>query len=356
MCAVAVLVILAAAAPAPALAKTTQRPFVGIVAEDAFAGTPAYRESTVAQLAQLGVGTARQTLDWARIEPTPGDHRWAQYDDWVRSCAQHGITVLPVVFNAPAWASRAPAQGAKRGTYPPRSAAAFAAFARTAAARYGPGGSFWAANPGIPYRPVRTWQIWNEPNLPVYWQPRPSAKQYVALLRATTTAIRAVDRRAQILTAGLPKSRLGIPLDTYVKQMIRAKALPSFDALAVNPYARTATGVVRFLHHMRKVLDANGARRKGLAATELGWSSQRGRGHFVLGPKGQATAIRRTIPRLWRARGRLKLRGVVYFNYRDALPYPGFKDFWGLHTGLRSLSNQAKPAFTAFQRAIAALR
>ena len=340
----------------PAHAQTPQSPFVGLVSEDAFNGKPAYRAKTVKRIAALGVGTVRQTMDWSLIQPKRRVFHWGRYDSWVTVTARNGIRVLPIVFNPPDWASRRPARGAKRGTYPPRNFTVFAAFARRAAARYGPNGSFWKAHPEVPYLPIRSWQIWNEPNLPVYWQPRPSAKQYVGLLRATASAIRAVDPTAEILTAGLPKSKLGIPLETYVKQIIDAGGAPYFDTLAVNPYAQTASGVLEFLDAMRAALDADGATDKGLYATEFGWSSQPSPGHFQLGPKGQAQAIRQTMTSLWAARDRLKLRGVVYFNYRDAPPYAGGKDFWGLHTGLLTKRNRAKPALRSFGRAIATLR
>jgi hypothetical protein len=51
----------------------------------------------------------------------------------------------------------------------------------------------------------------------------------------------------------------------------------------------------------------------------------------------------------------LKLRGFVYFGWRDGQPYNG-KDFWGLHTGLLNIEGQPKPAYSAMQQALAALR
>ena len=56
------------------------------------------------------------------------------------------------------------------------------------------------------------------------------------------------------------------------------------------------------------------------------------------------------------ARSKLKLRGVVYYAWRDGAPYPPlFKDFWGLHTGLLSLTGSAKPALNAFKNTVAGL-
>lgn len=46
----------------------------------------------------------------------------------------------------------------------------------------------------------------------------------------------------------------------------------------------------------------------------------------------------------------MRLRGVVYYNWRDGDPYPPlFRDFFGLHTGLLDVNKQPKPAYRAFR-------
>ncbi len=332
-------------------------PFLGLVSEDAFAlTTPADRDATLARISSAGAGTLRQTLDWSIAEPTRGHFDWSLYDAWMTSTAKAHLHVLPILFNPPAWASSKPKRNAKRGTYPPRRNSDFARFAAAAVGRYGPTGAFWSEHPELPKVPVRAWQVWNEPNLPAYWQPKLSARKYVALLRAASKAIKKADRRATVVTGGLPQSRLGIPLATYVRQMYAAGARSAFDALAVNPYARTPGGVLGFLRRVRREMDRHHDRNGKLWATEIGWSDRGPKGAFRLGAKGQASAIRRTIPALWHARRSLKLQGVIYFNWRDAPPYPGGKDFWGLHTGLLRMDGTPKPAYDAFKAAAQRLR
>ena len=104
----------------------------------------------------------------------------------------------------------------------------------------GPNGTLWAERPDVPRLPIRSWQIWNEPNLRQYWCDKPNAKQYVAMLRAVGTAIKQVDRSAHIVTAGLPDSKLSgaIPLKRFIDQMYAAKAAKYFDSLAINSYAK----------------------------------------------------------------------------------------------------------------------
>ena len=43
-------------------------------------------------------------------------------------------------------------------------------------------------------------------------------------------------------------------------------------------------------------------------------------------------------------RTKLKLRGLVYFSWRDSDPYPPlFQNLWGLHTGLLNENGARKP-------------
>ena len=338
-------------------AHSTGNTFVGLQADDAFDRAPAYRMATLHRIAESGAGTVRRTIDWSLVEPKKGHWSWKAYDAQIGAAAKAGLQVLPVLFNVPSWASTRPRTHAKRGTYPPRRMSQFAEFAARAAQRYGPDGTFWRRHPSIEARPIVTWQIWNEPNLPVYWQPRPRAASYVAMLRAAGEAIHTVSPTATIMTAGLPKSRLkgSIELTAYVQQLYAAGAATAFDTLAVNPYAATPEGVVGFLQQIRTIMDAAGDPDGHLYASEFGWSDVGPGSDFRVGAAGQATAIAGAIPQLWAARIALKLDGFVYYSWRDGPPYAGGHDFWGLHTGLLSLNNKAKPAYEAFHDAVDAL-
>ena len=51
-------------------------------------------------------------------------------------------------------------------------------------------------------------------------------------------------------------------------------------------------------------------------------------------------------------RRKLRLRGFVYFSWRDLPRYaPNYKDQWGLHTGLLTLGGAQKPGYKAFKSA-----
>jgi hypothetical protein len=293
-------------------------------------------------------GLLRQTFDWADIERSPGRYDFVRYDALLAAAAARGLQVLPVLFNPPGWHSAGPPHPSRRGTFPPRHPADLGVFAAVVARRYGPGGSFWRRRPDLTADPIRSWQVWNEPSLPVYWPTGPSPAAYARVLKATATAIRQVDPRATIVSAGLPQSRIGVPFARYVEGLYRAGAASSFDVLAIHPYARDAAGVVAAVAEARQLMDRHGDH-SPIWVTEVGWASAGPASDFTVGPRGQAERVRATLLALAARRRQLGLRGIVYFGLRDTPVYAGGKDFWGLHTGLLSLSDAPKPAFGAFR-------
>ena len=338
--------------PAAAAARTPAG-FVGMTSEDVLAGSSAYRAQMLAVQRSSGVRLLRQKFDWAIIESSPRRYDLGWYDGYVLDAARHGIRVLPILFNAPSFYAR---RGG--GACPPRRMATMARFARKLVRRYGRRGSLWRQNPGVRRVPITSWQIWNEPNLRVYWCGRPRARAYARMLRVVGKSIRRVNRRAEIVTAGLPPSELSgtVPLPRFIRQLYRAGGRRWFSTLAINSYAKNHRELRRLLRGVRRIMNGHGDWRARIWLTELGWGDSGPRHRFVVGARGQAKRIKSSFRYLRRARGRLRLRGVVYYSWRDGHPYPPhYKDMWGLHTGLLRADGSAKPAYRAFRRAVRGL-
>jgi polysaccharide biosynthesis protein PslG len=334
------------------IAEATAPPgFVGMVSEDTFAGRPSYQSAQLTAMRAAGVTLLRQTFDWSVIERRRGVYNFSLYDPLVAAAARHGIQIMPDLFNPPSFLSGRPRGSHLRGTYPPRSNNSLAAFARAAVRRYGPNGIFWATHRSVPALPIRIWQVWNEPNLPVFWLPKPSASQYAAMLAAAGHAIHAVDPSAEVVSAGIPQSKLGVELFTYLRALLAAGAAKSMDTLGVNAYSHTASGMIALLKQVRSTLNAGGAANIAIRVTEFGWSDGGPGSSFTLTPTGQATQIAAAIRGFALERSALDLRGFVYYAWRDAKPYPGIGDFWGLHTGLLHLDGKPKPALESFSAA-----
>lgn len=334
----------------PATAQLPQG-FVGITSDDVFAGGASYRTKTLSAQSAIGVRLIRQTFNWSTIERRRGIYDLSYHDEYVAKASAHGIRILPVLFSPPRFHRR----GGEGANCPPRRNAAFARFAGALVRRYGRRGTLWRQRPGVPKRPITAWQIWNEPNLGIYWCGRPNARRYVAMLRTVGRAIKSVDRRAEIVTAGLPASKLrsAVPLGRYLGQMYRAGARREFDSLAINSYARNHRELRRLLGSIRRLMNGRGDRRGRIWITELGWGDRGPKSRFVVGRRGQARRITKSFAVIRQQRRHLRLRGVVYYSWRDARPYPPlYRDLWGLHTGLLTIDGRFKPAHRAFKRAV----
>lgn len=353
--------------PTAHAAKTAARPsfanpFVGVVSDETFAAIGSGNRSYLTNIRQTGVGLLRQKFDWQFLayHQPPGQLNWRFLDRFMTATSRLGMTVMPVLLDPPPSITTAPARRARRGNYPPRDLGAVGDFGAMLARHYGTNGIFWATHPGVPRLPITAWQIWNEPNVPVYWQPRPNAAAYVQMLRLASQKIKAVDPQAEVVTAGLPDSHIrgSVPLFTYIRQMFKAGAAGAFDTLAVNAYAPTGNGVTRLVTRIRRMMDRLGGRGAGLRVTEFGWADhgpERRPGRFTAGRR-QGVYTYTAIRQLWRQRARLGLRGIVYYDWRDQPVYAGGKNFWGLHTGLLTRNGHAKPALRWFRRALASLR
>lgn len=335
--------------------------FPGIVASEVLPlSLPlADQEAALKAQADAGVGLLRQTFRWNEIEPRKDDWAFGMHDRLVASAAKAGIQILPIVFAVRPGAEQPRKKNVKltgTTTRPPRDMDEFAQYAAVLVKRYGRGGSFWKEHPDVPAMPMTAWQIWNEPNLAAYWGGRPNQIEYTAMLKASAKAIRAIDPKAEIVTGGLPESKLGIPVDEYVDLITKAGAKGSFDTLAIHPYAEDVGGVMVALQTARDALDAAGDTDVAIRITEVGWSDNGPKSKFTVSSAQQAELVGELYRRTAAVAEEMQLKGVVYYGWRDVEPCPDCKDFWGWHTGLMTLENEPKPALQAYRQATAAIK
>jgi polysaccharide biosynthesis protein PslG len=325
-------------APHPA-AASAPREFYGVVA----ANDPDQTE--LARMRAGRVGTLRINFVWGAVESGPGaQFDWSHYDTLIGEAAAQGIRVLPTVYSSPLWA-------AARDNYPPSpgSLGDYAAFVEAAAARYGSNGTFWAENPDIPRLPVRWWQLWNEPNLQVFWLPKLSARSYVDLLRVFSPAIRRGDPNARVLLAGLfpgpfTPGVVGIPLARYLPAIYRQrKAKTLFDGVDLHPYANTPNLVIRDVTLCRRIMSRFKDQKTPLWLTEVGWTTGGDPSRLTVSPRRQAAYLKRTYRLLATNRKRDRIAGAIWYSWKDQ---PG--SVWFDHTGLFTTEFQPKPSWYAF--------
>jgi polysaccharide biosynthesis protein PslG len=178
------------------------------------------------------MGEARIGMYRARFrqDEINGPTGWSRLDNLARIAAENGVTLQPVLINMPGEAYAPPKTRTERDR--------FGEFAAAAVRRYGPNGTFWTTC-ACPMRPVRVWEVWNEPNLAPYWD-LPNPAEYGALLSSTRSALRKADPTARVLFGGLayPSSLSATRLEpnAFLRDTIQAVGASRFDALALHNY------------------------------------------------------------------------------------------------------------------------
>ena len=308
---------------------------------------------------RAGADTARLWLAWSAVDSVQpaGDYDFSAFDAAVIRAARHRVRVLPFLWGTPEWVIRRLEGGAcgagcvANAPSTRRALGAWRDFAAAAARRYGRGGELWREHPGLPRRPIRVWQIWNEQNSSQFFRPKPRAGAYAKLLRAASRGIRGEDRRARIVLGGMAElggSRKAVPGPKYLARLYRVPGIErSFDGVGVHPYAARASAAVAQVRRFRAAIVRASDRRASIWVTETGWSSGSGSNPLEVGRRGQARMLRQSFAAYRRERGRLRIAGLMWFSWRDA---PGGCE-WCSRSGLLGRGGGAKPALRAFRSA-----
>lgn len=265
----AALLVLALAPPSPARAATGPE-YYGTNLQSLGVAPVSRWPLFFDQLAVGQLGVNRFEVRWDLIEanaPDRGVHRydWSGLDALVGPLAARGLRLAPLFRYSPAWAQTA------RDELPPSSYPNFAMFLAAAAQRYGPGGSFWAANPAIPPRPFLTYEVWNEPNLDQYaWNHRADPVAYAGLLRVVRPILKGVQPSAILLgTLAWQTDGPGVA-PNYVARLAAAGGLDQIDGMGYHPYAPDAQSTIDLVTGLRAQLAAAGHGALPIYANESG--------------------------------------------------------------------------------------
>jgi hypothetical protein len=296
-----------------------------------------------------GVDSVRIPISWAATQPlSAAEANFGAPDQLIAAAAAAGLNVLPFVYDAPAWAV-VPAQVPGPGdalapkTLPVKTGAqrtAWANFLKLTVARYGPGGSFWAANPALAESPIRTWQIWNEENFK-YFVVRPSPSDYGKLINVSYAAIKSIDGGAKLILGGMfsePREaqfKSKPPQAYFATDFLEGvyKTTPGvkskFSGVSLHPYTGKYQELTSDIEAFRVVLKQNRDAGKKLWITEIGWSSEPPdpvHNAFAKGPKGQATQLKGAFNLFKSKATKWKLQRIYWFSVDDQ---PGLCNFCG---------------------------
>jgi len=294
------------------------------------------------------VGTIRIPIYWMHCEPRAGEYDFEALDRFVGRAADEGIRVLPFVYGSPAWVAAEPAR-------PPLAKddrAAWSRFLRTLVLRYGRRGEFWRGR--APARPIRRWQLWNEPNFPLFWAPRPSPTGYARLLATGARAIRREDPRARIVLAGLaPIERQPLPWD-FLRSLYSVSGFArTFDVVALHPYSASLRSLGYQIEQTRAVMASAGDGAKPIEVTEFGVASAGSRpSPMIKSPAGQAAFLRRAFGLLVARRREWRISGADWFTWRDWVSDDPHCVFCR-HAGLFAAGDVPKPSWHAYRAVVA---
>jgi len=327
---------------------TLPRGFAGVLADGpAIDGTVSF-DAQVKAMKRNSVGWIRLPVYWSQIELQKGQFDFTVLDSQMKAAATSGMPVMPVVLGAPAWAVAPP----ESLNAHPSDVADYGHFLAVLAGRYKAHGSYWSQQSG-PSMPITKWQIWNEPDLDVYWRAdgRSWELSYIPLLRAARAALASADPKARVVLGGLSNYSW-----ESLQRLYRAGGRGLFDYAALNPFSRTVAGVLEIVRQSRVVMSRHGDSSKPLILSEVAWSSGAGltRQNFPweTTESGQATRLTSLMRALELKRKAYRLDRVAWATWLSpALGSPWSFDYSGLNR-LAGDEVVAKPALAAYRNSV----
>jgi hypothetical protein len=171
------------------------------------------RPGEMTMLSEAGFRWVRMDLKWDATERERGRYDFSAYDRLMTALEPHNIRALFILdYGNPLYDNGAP----------PRTEATRQAFARWAVAA----AKHFAGRGAI-------WEVYNEPNHPTFWPPKPRAQEYVELALAVGRAFR----------VSVPDEKLIGPATSeidfsFLESCFKAGLLEYWSAVSVHPYRR----------------------------------------------------------------------------------------------------------------------
>lgn len=198
--------------------------------------------------AGTGAGWIREELRWDWVEHPIGKPDYGFTDEMVKDATGRGLNILAILgYNNSA-------QTAGQVNFSTPDIGLWKTYVANVVGRY--------------KGQIHTWEVWNEPDVPYFWNG--SVADYVALLKETYTTIKAVDPTATVLNGACSNLDMN-----WFNDFLNQGGAQYTDALAFHPYVMkssldngnyTKIDLARF----RDIQQKTG---KSFWFTEIGWSS-----------------------------------------------------------------------------------
>lgn len=298
--------------------------------------TPQQYNLQIEKLKALGLQWVRIDLHWDRHEPKERQYNLKPVDDLVLSLESQRIKSLFYLVGSAPFASSAPFYVSNKDQYPPKDPQVFATRMGIFAKRY---------------PAVDAWQVWNEPNLPAFWQPVENAVDYSRLLQVTVRELNRAAPQKTVVMAGMGYySQMPVKGGLMLEEMGKMGALNLGAVTAYHPYSRTPEGddpnardfILRTTEINQRL---RAVKVPGIWASEWGWSSYKGpkEEQDIIGESGQADYTLRRLALM----SAMDFDRIFLFALSDLDSRAGVRD---RSYGLLDINGNPKPVYTALAR------
>lgn len=203
----------------------------------------------------------RISFGWDAIESEKGKYNWLFWDDYVKTAVdEYGITLVPYICYTPPWISTG--DSTSFWNYPPKDNKAFADFVKNLVTRY--------------KDRIKTWELWNEPDIKIYWQG--TQEEFAQFIKAGAQAVKQADPDAKVVLGGIAYD------PDFIMHMFRDYGLSHYiDIVNCHNYFETwhrhsVEEITTYLNEIQDIIWRYGDK-QALWVAEVGYSTFRKGSH-----------------------------------------------------------------------------
>lgn len=150
--------------------------------------TPEILRTDLEFLKKHDVKFMRISFGWDAIESKPNEYDWLFWDDFVKMAVEeYQITLVPYICYTPQWISKGKTDTLYFWNYPAEDFQQFGKFMEKIVSRY--------------KNYIKTWELWNEPDIWIYWQG--STEEFAEFVKVGSGAVRKADPEAKVVLGGI---------------------------------------------------------------------------------------------------------------------------------------------------------
>lgn len=283
----------------------------------------------------------RISFGWDAIESVEGKYNWLFWDDFVKMAVdEYGITLLPYICYVPQWISEGAKDTMYFWNYPPKDNKPWGEFVKALVTRY--------------KDRIRTWEVWNEPDIWVYWQG--NRKQFVEFMRTASDAVREADPTAKVVFPGIAYD------PEFIKDLFKNYGMSKyFDIVNMHNYYETwhrhpIEEIKNYINEVHDVVWRYG-NNQPLWMAEVGYSTVRVGANvsdsysayydYEHTPEYQAVELFKTLSLVASTE---KISAVAWYELKDLPPDDNvIGDNNNRHLGVAYADHKDKPAANALQ-------